>query len=109
LRRDEQRQQVMPRYECNVLEWESFENYAGHPRRVPRRWLGHQWGPAGHFTYEAQRRSEPRPVFGDGFLCGFDYSGQLSGTTEENVEGEGYVEQLGNVPPSAWDWLPSRR
>ena len=87
----------MKRYQCQVLEWEEFQNYAGRPCRVPRRWAGTQLGDAGEFSYEAVRASEPRAVFGEGFLYGFDYQGRFAGlgAASGRVEGRGYVEQLG--------------
>jgi len=89
----------MRHYECRVLEWEVFENYAGRSTRVPRRWTGTQQGDTGTFAYEAERRSEPRPILGEGFLYGFDYRGKITGTGvgSMDVEGRGYVEQLGFV------------
>jgi hypothetical protein len=87
--------QVMNRYECRVLEWETFENYAGAPCRVPRRWLGRLTGSGVEFEYEAQRRTEPRAVLGNGFLSGFDYQGVWKGPGEQALQGEGYSEQLG--------------
>lgn len=85
----------MERYECQVLEWDQFDNYAGQPCRVPRRWLGRLRSNGDEFSYEARRKTEPRPVLGEGFLYGFDYQGQWSGSPNEKIEGEGYVEQLG--------------
>jgi hypothetical protein len=87
----------MRRYRCEVLEWEEFDNYAGLPCRVPRRWTGTQLGEPGEFHYEALRSSEPRAVFGEGFLYGFDYQGRFEGTgpPSQHVEGSGYVEHLG--------------
>jgi hypothetical protein len=87
--------QVMDRYERRVLEWETFENHAGTPCRVPRRWLGRLSGSGTRFEYEAQRGTEPRAVLGDGFLFGFDYRGVLG--QERAVEGTGYAEQMGSV------------
>ena len=89
----------MKRYECRVLEWETFENYAGVPCRVPRRWIGTQRGNKGEFRYEAERRTEPRPILGQGFLYGFDYQGRVTGTglPAGDVEGAGYVEHMGFV------------
>ena len=52
------------RYECTVHEWDVFENRAGAPRQVPRRWSGKLTGRGGRFDYEAVRRSPPRPVLG---------------------------------------------
>jgi hypothetical protein len=88
---------LMKRYHCQVLDWEEFENYAGQSCRVPRRWVGTQLGDSGEFRYEALRVSEPRAVFGEGFLYGFDYQGRFAGAgaPSEQVEGRGYVEQLG--------------
>jgi hypothetical protein len=95
LRRDPEGDRITTRYECRVLEWETFDNYAGAPCRVPRRWLGRQIGSGGGFEYEAQRCTEPRAVLGNGFLCGFDYQGVWRGPAEERLEGEGYSEQMG--------------
>jgi len=105
--------QVMDRYERRVLEWETFENHAGTPCRVPRRWLGRLSGSRSSFEYEAQRSTEPRAVLGDGFLFGFDYRGVLRQpaergledeparsrpTAELELEGEAYAEQMGSPP-----------
>jgi hypothetical protein len=95
LRWGREHSQVMNRYECRVLEWETFENYAGAPCRVPRRWLGRQTGSGVELEYEAQRSTEPRAVLGNGFLSGFDYQGVWKGPVERAVQGEGYSEQLG--------------
>jgi len=97
LRKDNEPIQFMKRYDCQVLEWEVFDNYAGRPCRVPKRWLGEQRGDNGGFVYEAVRNSEPRPILGEGFLYGFDYEGELSGvgSNPKQVKGGGYVEQLG--------------
>ena len=78
-----------------MLEWETFDNYAGAPCRVPRRWLGRQIASGVRFEYEAQRSTEPRALLGNGFLCGFDYQGVWRGAEEEKLEGEGYSEQMG--------------
>jgi hypothetical protein len=87
----------MKRYECEVLDWEVFDNYAGHPCAVPKRWVGTQRGDTAEFVYEAERTSEPRTIFGEGFLYGFDYKGRMTGAgvRSDNVEGSGYVEHLG--------------
>jgi hypothetical protein len=87
----------MKHYECEVLDWEVFDNYAGHPCAVPRRWVGTQRGEASEFVYEAERTSEPRNIFGGGFLYGFHYKGRMTGARmpSEMVEGSGYVEHLG--------------
>jgi hypothetical protein len=95
LRRDLERSQIATRYECEVLEWETFGNHAGAACRVPRRWLGRQEGGGTAFEYEAQRSTEPRAVLGNGFLCGFDYRGRWRTAAEEELEGTGYAEQLG--------------
>ena len=94
-RRDREHGRITTRYECRVLEWESFENDAGTACRVPRRWLGRQIGSGVELEYEAQRSTEPRAVLGNGFLCGFDYQGVSRGLTNEKLEGEGYAEQMG--------------
>ena len=88
--------QVQP-YHCQVLEWETFPNYAGLPCRIPNRWVGTQQGKAGTFVYEALRMTEPRPILGEGFMYGFDYQGILNnpGLPVEDVKGSGYVEHLG--------------
>jgi hypothetical protein len=99
LRWGREHSQVMNRYECRVLEWEIFENHAGTPCRVPRRWLGRQTGAGGELDYEAQRSTEPRAVLGNGFLFGFDYQGVLRRPAEQKkpperaIEGEGYAER----------------
>jgi hypothetical protein len=111
LRWGRRHRQVMDRYERRVLEWESFENHAGTPCRVPRRWLGRLSGSGTRFEYEAQRGTEPRAVLGDGFLFGFDYRGvlgperavedrnaMLERPLERTVEGTGYAEQMGSLP-----------
>jgi len=87
----------MSRYECEVLAWEVFDNYAGRPIRVPQRWIGTQRGEAGEFVYEAERISEPRNIFGEGFLYAFNYQGRMTGAglPSKSVEGSGYVEHLG--------------
>ena len=87
----------MKHYECEVLAWEVFDNYTGRPCHVPQRWVGTQSGEASEFVYEAERTSEPRNIFGEGFLYGFDYKGRMTGTRvpSKMVEGSGYVEQLG--------------
>jgi hypothetical protein len=95
LRWGQERCERMSRYQCRVLEWESFEDYAGRPRRVPRRWLGRQLGSGAELEYEAERSTPPRAVLGNGFLFGFDYRGTLRGPAKRAIEGEGYGEQLG--------------
>lgn len=95
LRWDVHRYQVMKSYECQVLEWENFDNYTGKTCRAPHRWLGRHRSSAAELTYEAERKTEPRSIIGDGFMYGFDYQGQLTGSPGERIEGEGYVEQLG--------------
>jgi len=87
----------MKRYDCQILEWDVYPNYSGQPCRVPRRWVGRQQGPFGEFQYEGERTSEPRAVLGEGFLYGFNFSGELSGPglPAGTTEGQGYVEQLG--------------
>jgi hypothetical protein len=87
----------MKHYECEVLAWEVFDNYAGRPINVPQRWVGVQRGEAVEFIYEAERTSEPRDIFGEGFLYGFKYQGQMTGARvpSEKVDGSGYVEHLG--------------
>ena len=87
----------MKHYTCEVLAWEIFDNYAGVPCRVPQRWVGTQRGEVTEFVYEAKRNSEPRKIFGQGFLYGFDYQGQMTGALAPSVrmEGSGYVEHLG--------------
>jgi hypothetical protein len=97
LRWDQEHSQLMNRYECRVLEWETFDNSAGRPCRVPRRWVGRQIGSRAEFEYEAERSTQPRAVLGNGFLFGFDYRGVLRGSTTRAVEGEGYGEQLGSL------------
>jgi hypothetical protein len=97
LRWGRRHRQVMDRYERRVLEWETFENHAGTPCRVPRRWLGRLSGSGTSFEYEAQRGTEPRAVLGDGFLFGFDYRGVLKQPAELTVEGAGYAEQMGSL------------
>lgn len=87
---------VLEHYHCQVLEWETFPNYAGEPRRVPRRWRGRQLGPDGEFHYEAVRVSPPRPIIGDGFLYAVDYQGEGKGVAAGPAAGEGYVEQMGS-------------
>jgi hypothetical protein len=100
IRWDRQPAHSMKRYECRVLEWDRFHNYAGRQCRVPRRWIGAQYGDAAEFHYEAIRNSEPRAVLGEGFLYGFDYQGRLTSAAAsfEKIEGSGYVEQLGRFP-----------
>jgi hypothetical protein len=98
LRWDQGHSQLMSRYECRALEWELFENHAGTPCRVPRRWYGRQTGNGAEFEYEAQRSTEPRAVLGHGFLFGFDYRGVLRGPATREFEGHGYGEQLGSFP-----------
>jgi len=100
LRRQPERSRIVTRVESRVLEWETFENHAGEACRVPRRWLGRQVGAGAEFEYEAQRSSEPRAVLGNGFLCGFDYRGVWRGPAQENLEGEGYAEQMGWIAGS---------
>lgn len=95
LRRAPERRRIATRYECRVLEWEIFENFAGTPCRVPRRWLGCHSGSGVEFEYEAQRSTEPRAVLGNGFLCSFDYRGVWRGQADDDLEGEGYAEQMG--------------
>ena len=95
IRWDQKRSQFMDRYECKVLEWDIFDNYANIPCRVPRRWIGRQQSNRGEFIYEAEMSTEPRPVLGEGFLYGFDYQGKWNGSSEGKIEGVGYVEQLG--------------
>jgi hypothetical protein len=97
LRRQLQRGCTAARVEGRVLEWATFDNHAGRPCRVPHRWLGRCIGAGTGFEYEAQRSTEPRAIFGNGFLCGFDYQGVWRGATQERFEGEGYSEQLGWV------------
>ena len=92
-----ERTQAMERYQCQVLEWETFENYAGTPCRVPRRWLGQLTGSGAGLEYEAQRSAEPRAVLGNGFLFGFDYQGVWKHTAERALQGEGYAEQMGSL------------
>ncbi len=98
VRRDHQPIIFMKQYDCQVLEWGNFTNYAGLPCRVPMRWIGKQTGDQGSFTYEAKRTSEPRAILGEGFLYAFDFHGDLSGFGENSgkIEGEGYVEQVGS-------------
>jgi hypothetical protein len=84
-------------YGCEVLEWTAHEDHRGRPRRVPRRWLGHQEGPDGSFHYEAQRTTEPRPVISDGFNHSFEFEGQGKGVFPARIEGPGYVEQFGSA------------
>lgn len=97
IRRGKEPALIMKHYECKVLAWEVFDNYAGLPIRVPQRWVGTQRGEAAEFIYEAERTSEPRNIFGEGFLYGFDYQGRMTGARmpSERVEGSGYVEHLG--------------
>jgi hypothetical protein len=95
VRLDGECSRLAPRSECHVLDWETFENYAGAPCRVPRRWLGRLAANGVELDYEAQRTSEPRPVLGNGFLSAFDYQAVWRGSTAEKLEGEGYAEQLG--------------
>lgn len=85
----------MNRYRCQVLEWESFDNHAGRPCRVPRRWIGRLTAAGAELEYEAERSTRPRAVLGNGFLFGFDYRGEWRGTSRRTIEGEGYGEQLG--------------
>jgi hypothetical protein len=96
-RPDREPSRTMKHYECEVMEWDAFENYAGKNCRVPMRWLGRQKGAGEEFSYEARRTTEPRPIIGNGFIYGFDYRGELSGNSTEKYEGEGYVEQMGMV------------
>jgi hypothetical protein len=87
----------MERYDCRVIEWETFYNYAKEGRRVPGQWKGRLQAPGGEFIYEARRTSQPRPLLGDGFMYGFEYRGQTTVFGLGNVEGEGYVEQMGDL------------
>lgn len=89
--------QLMNRTECRVLAWETFDNHAGKPCRMPRRWIGRLIAAGAEFEYEAERSTRPRAVLGNGFLFGFDYRGVLSGPTRRTLEGEGYGEQLGSL------------
>jgi len=98
LRWDQGPSRTMNRCERRVLEWETFDNYAGRPCRVPRRWLARQIGSGAELEYEAQRSTPPRAVLGNGFLYGFDYRGILSGPATQEFEGEGYAEQMGAFP-----------
>lgn len=93
------RSQRIERYRCEVHQADRFANRAGATRRVPRRWTGSLTAPGGSFSYEAVRRTEPRPVLGDGFLYAFDYQGhgRGDGVPTGTVAGEGYVEQLGTA------------
>ncbi|RJP22894.1 MAG: hypothetical protein C4520_07675 [Candidatus Abyssobacteria bacterium SURF_5] len=88
---------IMKHYECKVLAWEVFDNYAKQPCRVPKRWIGTQRGENSEFTYEAERSSEPRAIFGEGFLYAFSYKGRQTGARlpSQTVEGSGYAEHLG--------------
>jgi hypothetical protein len=95
IRYDKQPVIFMKQYECRVMEWDVFNNYAGRSCRVPRRWIGTQKGARGEFQYEALRKTEPRALLGQGFLYGFDYEGQWTGCPGEKIQGQGYVEQLG--------------
>lgn len=96
VRRENRTPVFMPRYHCEVLEWDEFSSYAGRACRVPRRWVGTQEARGARFRYEAARATEPRPVIGNGFMYGFDYQGELSGPEgAARLEGRGYVEQLG--------------
>jgi hypothetical protein len=112
LRWDRGHSQRMNRCERRVLEWETFENHAGTPCRVPRRWLARQVGSGAELEYEAQRSTEPRAVLGNGFLLGFDYRGVLKRPAERTLEndparwrpaveleldGQGYAEQMGSL------------
>ena len=97
LRWNQEHSQLMNRYECQVLDWETFDNYVGRPCRVPRRWVGRQIAGGAEFEYEAEMSTPPRAVLGNGFLFGFDYRGMLTGPTKRAVEGEGYGEQLGSL------------
>ena len=78
LRWNQEHSQLMNRYECRVLDWETFDNYAGRPCRVPRRWVGRQIAGGAEFEYEAEMSTPPRAVLGNGFLFGFDYRGILT-------------------------------
>ncbi len=82
-------------YNCDVLEWEEHQNYAGCTVRVPAKWRGFQEGKALSFTYEALRSTEPLPLLGEGLIYGFDYQGRLTGAMDKRIKGRGYVEQLG--------------
>ena len=97
LRRGVEGSHGLESYGCEVLEWTAHEDWMGRPRRVPRRWLGHQQGAEGSFRYEAQRSSEPRAVMGDGFVSGFVFEGQGTGIFPERCEGPAYVEQFGSA------------
>ncbi len=97
IRPDRQPIRFMKRYECRVLEWDVFENYAGRPCQVPTRWIGTQWGEPGRFRYEAVRRTEPRPILGEGFMYGFEFQGNWTGASGDRNQGTGYVEHLGWV------------
>jgi hypothetical protein len=86
-------------YTREVLEWETFDNHAGRPCRVPRRWRGRRTDGTGELHYEAVRVTEPRAVLGDGFLYAFDYELEMVGgdapAGSGRIEGRGYAEQLG--------------
>ena len=88
---------AMPSYGCEVLEWTLHEDHLARPRRVPRRWIGHQRGPDGSLRYAAQRTSEPRPVIGDGFNYSFEFEGQGAGIFPQSCAGPAYVEQFGSA------------
>ncbi len=95
LRLDGERSRQAPRFECSVLEWETFENYAGAPCRVPRRWLGRLVASGAELEYEAQRATEPRAVLGNGFLYAFDFRAVWRDPAAQQLEGQGYAEQMG--------------
>jgi hypothetical protein len=97
IRRGREPALFMRHYECRVLDWEVFDNYGGRPIRVPRRWVGTQRAEAAEFVYEAERATKPMPIFGEGFLYGFDYRGRMTGARMPSgeVEGSGYAEHLG--------------
>ncbi|MDF1562134.1 MAG: hypothetical protein P1V51_03775 [Deltaproteobacteria bacterium] len=84
-----------------VLEWETLPNYRGAPRRLPRRWRTRLRDEAGReLILHGALAEEARPLLGDGFLAAQDY--QAEGALLETLghtgalEGEGYVEQMGN-------------
>jgi hypothetical protein len=62
---------------------------------VPRRWLGRLVASGTELEYEAQRATEPRAVLGNGFLYAFDYRAVWRGSVADELEGEGYAEQMG--------------
>jgi hypothetical protein len=91
----------MRAYSCQVLDWDTFENYEGQPCRVPRRWAGTLEGRTGRFVYETERETEPRPVLGEGFLYASRYCGHFQGKgldqlglAGKEVAGRGYVEHI---------------